>query len=68
MFIYDIKTSEEVKKLNGGDLQDLATAIENDTENHFTDAVKVMCKQKQELIGKYGIYADLHLNELKDRV
>lgn len=64
MFIYDIKTSEQAKNLNGGDLQDLATAIEHDTENHFSEEVKKVCKQKQMLISKYGIYADLHLNEL----
>lgn len=64
MFVYDIKTAEQVKNIGSGDLQDLSTAIKHDTENYFSEEVKEMCKRKQALISKYGIYANLHLNEL----
>lgn len=64
MFVYDIKTTEQVKNINGADLQDLKTAIENDHENYFSDEVKEMCERKQQLINKYGAFHIFYVNEL----
>jgi hypothetical protein len=64
MYVYNIKSTEQVKILSGGNMQDLITAIKYDDENHFPAEVKEACKRKQELIQRYGIYHRFHMDEI----
>lgn len=63
MYVYGIKNADEVKTLDGADIQDLQTAIESEPDL-FSEDVKRMAERKLALIRKYGIYTDWHLDEL----